>query len=293
MTLLDVVGVILVLGLLLALIGPLLGGARERARRMQCSKQLSQIGLACHGYADAHGMLPPGSIGRIDPLPWEPAPGEAGWSWQARLLPWLDLNPLFDSLNGRLPPDHLDNRTVIRYRIEHHLCPSNPEDLAPHYAGIHDHRVTPIHSGASGCFPLNRGVPPAEISDGLASTLMVSEVTSGVPGGWVTGGFSTLRVTAGPPTLQENRTVRTATPWLRERMEEESKLELPSGRGTPTGLVFGTPAWPDMIGLGAPHDGRLNGLFADGSVRLIGADLDVRIWAALGTRSGRELISDF
>lgn len=51
-TLIELLVVIAVLGLLIAILVPALGRAREGARRAQCINNLRQIGLAIHQYID-------------------------------------------------------------------------------------------------------------------------------------------------------------------------------------------------------------------------------------------------
>jgi prepilin-type N-terminal cleavage/methylation domain-containing protein len=93
-TLIELLVVIAIIAVLISLLLPAVQSAREAARRIQCTNNLKQIGLAFANYESANSMYPPGGMtlvqGYADAGSWGDSTSNNGVSWVALVLPYLE-----------------------------------------------------------------------------------------------------------------------------------------------------------------------------------------------------------
>ena len=104
-TLVETLVVIAVIGILIAMLLPAIQSARESARRLHCSNNLHQLGLAMHNYHGDLKCLPPGFMVRN--YLGTTTPG--GWAWGVFLMPYIEQS----ALEGRLSPSKYTLEQVI------------------------------------------------------------------------------------------------------------------------------------------------------------------------------------
>ena len=135
-TLVELLVVIAIIGILIALLLPAVQAAREAARRMQCTNNLKQIGLALHNYHDTFKTFPPGWIVMEDPTSTgtgnaNNVKNESEWGWGTFVLPYMEQKPLYDQLlvdQRKLKDAIVDDLPLVLTSIESYLCPSGKSD---------------------------------------------------------------------------------------------------------------------------------------------------------------------
>ena len=207
-TLVELLVVITIIGILISLLLPAVQAAREAARRLQCSNNLKQMGLAFHNYENSNAMLPPGGLTQTS--------GGYGFSWLVRILPYIEQQNIYNQLDfngastggsigwlaGGSWGGNAQNREVLKnMKFPFMFCPSSnldqlvitgadyesPNVQSATYAGVsgaYDHPTTRDKASADsatgkisfgGTVIVNRGVRISDIHDGTTNTMMVVE----------------------------------------------------------------------------------------------------------------------
>ena len=125
-TLVELLVVIAIIGILIAILLPAVNAARESARRLQCTNNLKQMGLAVHSHHSAFNLFPTaGSHGTAKITMGQrrvaaQAPRqEAGWAFQ--ILPYLEQTPLHEYFDS----NSLKTTKFVKARIlPDFICPS-------------------------------------------------------------------------------------------------------------------------------------------------------------------------
>ncbi|MDG3007520.1 DUF1559 domain-containing protein [Paludisphaera mucosa] len=128
-TLIELLVVIAIIAVLIALLLPAVQSAREAARRIQCTNNLKQIGLAVYNFESSNGKLPDG---------WGPAPnggvpgqegnqGNSRPNVQALILGYMEQANLYGAFNFQLDVNaQAGNGTARLQQVSAYLCPSDP-----------------------------------------------------------------------------------------------------------------------------------------------------------------------
>src|SRR6056297_301806 len=156
-TLIELLVVIGILGILVGLLLSAVQRAREAARRLSCSNNLKNIGLALHGYHQSHRSFPYGHQmrGGLDgDLQNEFGGNGFGWSWS--LLPYLEQEGLFEQFDSRYCIGFDDesigvrNRSLASTPLSIFSCPSDPKPPKAVFVAIEG--ATTSYQAASGSY---------------------------------------------------------------------------------------------------------------------------------------------
>lgn len=191
-TLVELLVVISIVGLLVALLLPAVMRAREAARRTSCKNNLKQLGVALHHFHDSYRRFPAGT--------------ENEWSWQVRLLPFLEQNSLYDRLDMGREPFESPNDVHADYVLSVLNCPSDgwgdhvhTSTLIPGMDFAHTNFLGSLdgENGQSrGMFEEYGSVRLSEVTDGTSQTLFVGErgvvESDGQTHGWWVWGPETV-----------------------------------------------------------------------------------------------------
>jgi len=297
-TLVELLVVIAIIGVLIALLLPAVQQAREAARRMQCSNNLKQLGLALHTYHDTHLSFPPGWI------------NPNRMSWQSMILPQLEQGALQDQLaaegafdaDGSSAPYWYNTPEIIstgttplaQTAIPGFICPSDPSgnlntklrsDDSTHPAQYAKSNYVGTYTAAQydtagtktadklAMFYDNSNRKFRDITDGTSNTLLAVEratVSNYIGSLWI--GWHQLAPGVSTGDNQFMLQVRI------NRLSNDTQYAI-NGTGNHAAS--------------SAHPGDVQVVLGDGSARFISETIELRTYAALGTIDGGEVVEEF
>ena len=300
-TLVELLVVIAIIGILVGLLLPAVQAAREAARRMSCSNNMKQIGLAIHNYHDANKSLPIGVQAR-----W-------GQSWSWAILPFVEQSALYRVMptptndSGWWGGSDARSRDIIRIArspVSVYFCPSQPNgpiegrsvnglsgramssylasaggdatqdnnynDGSPQFGG----RNMDASNGLFHAMDMGRGRNSGRVFkfrdalDGLSNTLLVGEAYYDIDG------------------------IRGCT-WCDRYLYYHPNFD--SGNGSDFSEALGSsyfginndgPNAPNKeLAYGSFHTGGANFSMGDGSVHFVSENIDIVLWRNIGARN--------
>jgi prepilin-type N-terminal cleavage/methylation domain-containing protein/prepilin-type processing-associated H-X9-DG protein len=325
-TLVELLVVIAIIGILIALLLPAVQAAREAGRRTQCLNNLKQLGIALQNYSDSFKVFPCGTISAVyggDPT----VPQNFyRWSALALLTPQMEQSALHNLIDFNVPlyggasqgyQVFPVNVAAVSTIVPGFLCPSDKGQPVTNYLGVifgPTNYAANMGSGINGgtefntdgLFFLNSGIRFADIRDGTSTTAAFAESILGE---------STI---GSPPDPNTIYAYLGGTPITDANCAAATTFNVSDPRGF--SWANGEPRCalynhyyppnhirPDCVGYDplqqftdtgwrtarSWHPSGVNSCFADGSVRFISNDVDLRIWKGISTRAGKEVITDF
>jgi prepilin-type N-terminal cleavage/methylation domain-containing protein/prepilin-type processing-associated H-X9-DG protein len=328
-TLIELLVVIAIIAILVGLLLPAVQKVRGAAARTKCANNLKQVGLALHNYLTTNDRLPPNGVftytsgAMVQTSP---------WSATSRILPYIEQESLFRSIDFNTPYSSqpgITSQRVATYicpsEINDKGSGTDPtygnKNWTLNYAvNMGTWPVFTTKAGAmqygDGAFSPNRGYGPPAFADGMSNTLALAEVKSYTTR--IAGAANTTSYSPPPPVPTTpadlasfglatfDPTKVTHAEWVDGKVHETGFTAVfppntlvaysSGGRTYDVDFVTATEANTGdtyaAVTSRSYHDGGVNALFMDGSVRFMPNATQQSVWRALATRAGGEAVTD-
>ncbi|MHC2066653.1 DUF1559 family PulG-like putative transporter [Bremerella sp. T1] len=325
-TLVELLVVIAIIGVLIALLLPAVQMAREAARRMSCTNNQKQLGLALHNYHDTYLTFPRYNQAALA----SDASSSYACGPHVKLLPYIEQSAVYEQIKTatlNFYRNVTSSESVVQNnRISGFVCPSDSVFPDSNREGNCNYPLSAgsnlawdvAESRQNGAFSFRNEVKFADITDGTTNTILVGEHLTGdgddtlyrINSDVVRGlSWSANESTSQGPITQA--TLDTAgVACDNNKSNHSSFAALRWTRGTLEYAIFNTLAPPNwkypscmtststgnhgsskgIYVARSRHPGGVNFTLADGSVRFITETVDSQTYHAMGSRNGGEVV---
>jgi prepilin-type N-terminal cleavage/methylation domain-containing protein/prepilin-type processing-associated H-X9-DG protein len=322
-TLVELLVVIAIIGVLVALLLPAVQAAREAARRMSCSNNLKQIGLADLNFEGTSGHLVPARLGPDSTSSaslryLKTAVERSGASGFVVMLPQIELSALYDQLDifanksiwpaadpmfggdGWRTPERTQ---AIATSVAAYICPSEGSELfvenwtswtpppaVGSYAFVAGHRGVnggSLYTPVNACMVKHHNTGPH-----LYHTVVkLKEITDGTSSTISVGEVietSSGTINQGLPTEADTRNIWT---YVLRYMDSFRT----------TTVALNTPPWMETVDVegdivngafASRHPGGAQFVYVDGHVEFLQESIDLDLYQNLSTIAGPPLLMD-
>lgn len=155
-TVIEILVSMTVLGTLIAVLLPAIQSIRASARRLECTSQLRQIGIANHNYHDAHQVLPPAEFGLF------------------AILPYLEQESLYDDYMTTIHQGRINNSDWPNGDFKLYQCPSDGFIDRNHY------RASYLYNTGTRLLEETNTVETVRLRNGMGGAVRFSDVVDGI-----------------------------------------------------------------------------------------------------------------
>jgi len=288
-TLIELLVVIAIIAILIALLVPAVQKVREAAARTQCTNNLHQILIGVHNLGNTYKVLPPAaSVDGWTALTLaNPVYNGGPWTVFAFLLPYVEQEPLYDSLTrAPSPPGGYCGGQYMKV-IPLYLCPSDPTTVngmsqttnggangfaVSNYSANYYVFGNPEGTSDATCIQGNNAFP-GSVLDGLSNTIFFGEA------------YGSCGISAGNPaaaTSAASLWADSTLPW-RPIMCHNSATKTVSPGYPPCNMFQTQPVMFETCDPSRQQSGHAGGInvgLGDGSVRFVSTSITPGNWAA-------------